>query len=86
MKELFVASREYPGASEYDMTVFTSKTKAIKKFNEYWELVAENECEGSYIEIKKDKEVEKEYFHSDGTYGYTVQLKKITIGEEFSAF
>lgn len=86
MKELFLVSRENPSASELDVVVFTAKSKAVKKFKEYWEEATLENVEGSDIEIKKDDENEKEYFHYDGTHGYTVQLKKVKIGEEFSVF
>lgn len=88
MKELFLVSRENPSASELDVVVFTAKSKAVKKFKEYWEEATLENVEGSDIEIKKDDENEKEYFHYDGTHTdiFIVQLKKIKIGEEFSMF
>ena len=86
MRELFVVSREFPAATELDIVIFTSKTKAVKKFKEFWREVELNDRKSSHIDIKKDEEEEKEYFYYDGSYGLTIQMKKVEIGKMFSAF
>lgn len=87
MKNLFVVSIEAPANAELTMVVFTSKMKAIRKFESLWEsLMSRNVRKECVITVLKDEDTSKDYYLFDGSCGFTVKLLKVNVGEEFSAF
>lgn len=80
---LYIVTSEYPGGTEFLMTVFTSKHKALKSYKAMNEEVS---LDVYKKEIISDNENQKEIFYFDGTYGLTISFREIESNQEFHLF
>ena len=74
---MFIVTDEYAGSGDMSLGIFTSKEKALQAFNKCLE---DNDNHEEWIKIK-DEDTNKEYFYTDGSYGWTVRLKEFPKNE-----
>ncbi len=77
MTKLFIVVEEYPGSGDIKIGVFTTLRKATKAFEECLRL---NDNHNEWQRLK-DEEEDKEYYYTDGSYGWTITMIKIPKNE-----
>lgn len=79
---MFIVIDEYAGSGDISLGIFTSKKEALKAFKK---CLKDNDDHDEWQKIR-DEETDKEYFYTDGTYGWTVTLKEYPKNEMRSMY
>ena len=74
---MFIIINEYAGSGSISIGIFTTLNKATKAFEK--NLI--HDGRNVPWQKLKDEENIKEYFYTDGTYGWTVTLKEVPKNE-----
>lgn len=81
--KLYVVTSEYPGGSEFLMTIFENRKSAIAAYDKINKEVSLDVYE---IQSQHDEKDYKEIFYYDGTYGLTITFKSVETNKEIDLF